>query len=253
MANTYTLNEGQKIRLKNKIIKGAENYKNYLENKSFLIVCEDGTEEIVRFFQLDFKHLTGLKSNLNDINFYNNCANKTISTGNIETRQKYNWTTLKSKSDRIEKIQELLYRDVKKTLLLDELVTNTHVFPVAIRNDDANICVGFVSSINKARSLRKAHSSKNVKRELKIIAILGKRNGESVFDELVYVKDTKLLLRVKQDVLKKVSLNIQLRLRENYAIYTGLNVWSRIGIPSCFRVDTYASKLKRIKLKNRLR
>lgn len=251
MANMNTLSEGQKLRLKSKIVKGAENYKNYLENKSFLIICEDGTEEIVRFFQIDFKHLTGLKSRLGDINFYNNCVNKTISTGNIDTQQKYNWATLKSKSDRIENIHELLYKDAEKTLLLDELVTNTYTFPVAIRNDEINTCVGFAGTVNKARSLRKAHSSKKTKKELKIIAIFGKKNGDSIFDEFVYVKSVRHLLKVNPDVMKKISLNIQIRLRMPNIIYRHLNILEIVSIPACFRKDTYSSKLREIKVKNR--
>lgn len=41
MAKSYKLTEGQKSRLKDKVLRGAQNYKKYLEGKSFLIVCAD--------------------------------------------------------------------------------------------------------------------------------------------------------------------------------------------------------------------
>ena len=182
------LNDGQKERLRNKIIQGAKNFDTYLNDRCFKIVCEDDSETIVRFFQRDFKHLTGLKSNLSTKDFYDKCLNSTISTGNIDTDQKYNWSTLKSKSDRIEIIHELLYTDADKTLLLNDLTTRTGTLPVAIRNDDRKACVGFMDPINRARSLRKASTSQGAKEEKTIIAIYEKKNGDSEFTDIIYEK-----------------------------------------------------------------
>ena len=182
------LTEDKKLTLQERIKQGAQNYERYLVNKSFKIVCEDGSETIVRFFKKDFKHLTGIKSDLSEAQFYEKCLEGKISTGNILTEQKYNWKTLKDKSERIQNIHKLLYEDVDKTLLLNDLETNTHVFPIAIRNDEANICVGFVSDANKARSLRKATSSQDAGHTKVITAIYGKKNGESDYSEAVYKK-----------------------------------------------------------------
>ena len=65
---------------------------------------------------------------------------------------------------------------------------HTNTFPVAIRNDSINSCVAFASSVNKARSLRKAGSSHDTQVEKKIIAIYAKKNGEQEFTETVYKK-----------------------------------------------------------------
>ena len=186
----HPLSEGHKLKLQEKITKGAKNFEKYLNNKCFKIVCEDGTETVVRFFQSDFKHLTGIESDLDDNDFYNKCLNDHISTGNILTDQKYDWSTLKGKSNRIEFLHNLLYEDAEKTLLLNELKVKTTVFPVAIRNDGSKSCVGFVSNINKARSLRKSNSSKDVLSEKNIVAVYGKKNGEQEFSEVVYQKNT---------------------------------------------------------------
>ena len=183
---TNPLSENQKARLRGKVIQGAKNFDQYLNGKCFKIVCDDGSETVVRFFQKDFKHLSGIDSDLNVQDFYDRCLNSTISTGNILTNQKYNWATLKSKSDRIEIIHDLLYTDAEKTLLLNDLNTHTAVMPVAIRNDALKTCVGFMDTVNKARSLRKASNSQDAKETKKIVAIFGQKNGESDFSELVY-------------------------------------------------------------------
>lgn len=185
----HTLSEGHRERLREKVILGAKNFDQYLNDKCFKIVCDDDSETIVRFFQNDFKHLSGINSDLNNGDFYDRCLDRTVSTGNILSDQKYDWPTLKSKSDRIAIIHELLYTDAEKTLLLNDLNVHTTVLPVAIRNDELKTCVGFMDSINKARSLRKSGTSKDAKVEKKIIAIYAKRNGDPDFTEIVYEKE----------------------------------------------------------------
>ena len=73
-------------------------------------------------------------------------------------------------------------------MLLNDLKTNTTTFPVAIRNDEENICIGFVEEIHRARSLRNAKNSFDAAIEKQIVAILGKKNGEEKFTEMIYQK-----------------------------------------------------------------
>jgi len=184
------LTEGNKSRLRASIIQGAINFEQYLNNKIFLILCEDNSQTKIRFFQEDYKHLTGVYSDLNDSEFYDKCKQGIISTGNISTLQKYDWSTLRKKCGKVEQIHELLYSKADKSLLLNQLRTHTTVFPVAIRNDSENICIGFVDDINKARSLRNAKNSFDADTEKKIIAIFGKKNGTEKFEEKVYAKES---------------------------------------------------------------
>ena len=65
----HELTQGHKLRLQRNIIQGAKNYERFLKDKCFKIVCEDNTETIVRFFKGDFKHLTGIESDLSDDEF----------------------------------------------------------------------------------------------------------------------------------------------------------------------------------------
>lgn len=212
--NMCFLSVGHKARLRGQIITGARNYKKYLANKVFKIICEDGEEVDIRFFASDFKHLTGLYSNLDDEEFYQKCVLGIVDIGNIDTNQKYNWSTLKVKGNHIENIHELLYKDCKKTLLLNALDTNTYVFPYAVKNTVSNMCVGFVSGINKARSLRKASSSTKFRTEKTIIAVFAKTLETCTYNELVYISDVLGTYEKDQSLLDKLDNNIQMKFLE---------------------------------------
>lgn len=54
----YTIPNDKRHFLKAKIINGAREYKKYLIDKDFQIICEDGTSHIVRFFTFN-RHSDG--------------------------------------------------------------------------------------------------------------------------------------------------------------------------------------------------
>ena len=100
MANkSQILSDGHKEKIRSQIISGARNYKKQLMDKVFLIVCEDGIEYEVRFFRGDYKHLTGIYSNLSDDDFFEYCVSGKVDKGNIDTQQKYDWGTLKKREE----------------------------------------------------------------------------------------------------------------------------------------------------------
>lgn len=199
------LKEKQRERLRDKIVNGAVQYKNKLMNKEFLVIVEDGCEYTVRFFEKDFVHLTGMSSDLSDERFFENSLMGTLSDGNILEDQKYNWSTLKGKTDRIEKIDQIIYGKTENSLFMINLHTNTGDYPVAIRNKDFETCVGFRDKIHRARTLRKYANSADADMEKEIIAIVSRKAGESVYDEIVYLKDAKLLTEKAQDIVTRIS------------------------------------------------
>lgn len=139
---------------------------------------------------------------------------------------------------------------------MNELITNTRVFPLAIRNDDTDVCVGFVGRINKARTLRKARTSQKTSAERNIIAVFGKRNSDELFDEIVYVKNGENILSICPDICNLISPNAKgLLNREAYYIYDlnrrqvrKLYIYQQRHVPMCFRADTYMERMKRSKL-----
>lgn len=146
--------------------------------------------------------------------FFEYCVNGKIDKGNIDTNQKYDWGTLKKKGRIIQNIHDLLYKDDQKTLLLEALDTNTYVFPLAIKDIANDICVGFVSDIHKARSLRRAKNSTNAKAEKRIIAVLAKNNGDKVYGELVYLSSVKGVYEKNESLIDKMDEPIMMRFME---------------------------------------
>lgn len=133
MGNTNQISVNQRKKLRNNAIKGASQYAHYLMDKVFLVVCEDGKEYELRFLKSDYRHLTGIRTNLDDDTFFEQCKSRTLDIGNINEYQKYNWDTLKTKAKRICDIQRLLYDNIQNALFMINLHTKTRDFPVAIK------------------------------------------------------------------------------------------------------------------------
>ena len=200
----HPINNNKIEYLRSKAITGAIKYKQYLIDKDFCVICEDYSEYIVRFYANDFKHLTGIISNLSNGDFFNNCCNLTLSNGNIDSIQKYNWQTLRNKAMRIENIEKIMYGNSQNSLFLVNLHTNTATFPFAIRNSDADMCIGFTTENNKARTLRKYSSSNDADIEKEIIAIFAKDSNIEKYSEKVFLKKD-VNLKDRQEITIKLS------------------------------------------------
>ena len=203
------IKEADREKLRDQIVVGAQKYRDKLINKDFLIICEDGASYDVRFFSGDFIHLTGVLSNLNSSRFFDNSEKNLLDTGNILEGQKYNWSTLKSKGNEIERIDEIIYGNTANSLFMINLHTNTGDYPVAIRNSDINTCVGFRDSIHRARTLRKFTNSGDADDSKKIIGILAKKPSEELYSELAYVSNIEELLKRKDDIKEIVDETIK--------------------------------------------
>lgn len=68
----HSLSESKKKRIIRDIIIGARLYGKFLVPHDFLIVTNDGKYHEVRFYKEDFAHLVGVRSYLNDLDFYKN-------------------------------------------------------------------------------------------------------------------------------------------------------------------------------------
>lgn len=205
----YTLSPSNRARLRAKIVTGSQKYKTKLMGKIFCVICEDASEYNVRFFSKDFIHLTGVASDLDDERFFENSVKGLLTDGNILENQKYNWSTLKGKSDRIENIDQVIYGDSENSLFIINLHTNTSDYPTAIANKSINTCIGFRSELNRARTLRKYSNSMNADEKKEIIAIFSKIPGKDEYSEFVYMKDNRLLLEKKADIVSRLSEDLK--------------------------------------------
>lgn len=191
------------------VIAGARSYSKLI-NKRFLILTEDNCFTEIEFHINDFKHLTGLSSNLEDRAFFKHALKGTLTKENINEFQKHNLNTLKHKCAKIQQIDKLIYANGNENLVLTNLVTDTYIYNIALKNQKNNICIGFVGKDNHARSLRKKNT--HSEQELSIIAIFEKNINETLsheYSKIVYLRN---IVGVKENILDyKVYLSDELQ------------------------------------------
>ena len=208
----HELNQSCKKRIRKDAIEGARLYQKYLVPNTFLIVTEDGKSKEVCFNKKDFAHLVGVRSSLNDLDFYNHCIQGTLVEDNINVQQHYDFGTIRKKIVRIKKINKIMYANADTNLILINLHTNTVDFPLAIESPKDKMVVAFTGNDNHARSLRNNNQT-NFDEKKKIIAIFSKkRDSKEKYTQLVYLKDYQIL----KDMYEEFDENISVDLLNDY-------------------------------------
>lgn len=201
----HQLNTASKRRIIREVIIGARVYQNHLVAKSFLIVTEDGEAKEVCFHKDDFAHLVGVRSTLNDLDFYNHCIKGTLTESNIKAQQHYDFGTIRKKIVRIKKINRIIYANAKTNLVLINLHTNTTDFPLAIESIEDKMVVAFTGKDNHARSLRNNNQSRSDEKK-NIIAIFSKNKlSKDLYNTLIYIKRTEILADDSKPFRKLIS------------------------------------------------
>ena len=205
--STRMLNARNKRVLTQYIKQAAVLYNKYLLNRDFLIICDDFSTYKIRFHRRKFKHLTGIKTSLSEINFFNNALNGIIAESDLNTQQKYDFSTLKKKCCRLTKADLFLNSHTKTTLLLECLHTNTYDFPIAINNIELDMCVACKSnhSFFEASSLRTSSNSKNASKIKTIICVISKMQSEEKFTNINYISNIKLIVNNVPDFKNIIS------------------------------------------------
>lgn len=204
----HELNQSSKKRIRKDAIEGARLYQKYLVPNTFLIVTEDGKSKEVCFNKKDFAHLVGVRSSLNDLDFYNHCIQGTLVEDNINVQQHYDFGTIRKKIVRIKKINKIMYANADTNLILINLHTNTVDFPLAIESPKDKMVVAFTGNDNHARSLRNSNQT-NSDEKKKIIAIFSKkRDSKEKYTQLVYLKDYQILKDMYEEFDENISVNL---------------------------------------------
>lgn len=193
----HSLSESKKKRIIRDIIMGSRLYAKFLVPHDFLIVTSDGKYNEVRFHKEDFAHLVGVRSYLNDLDFYKNCIKGTIAENNIKDQQHYDFGTIRKKIMRITKIHKIIYADAQTNLVLVHLHTKTQDFPLAIENTHDKMVVAFIGKDLHARSLRNNNQTN-----------VDEKNSKSKYSNCIYLKNYGILKDVCCDLNSKVSVKI---------------------------------------------
>lgn len=193
----HSLSKSKKKRIIRDIIIGARLYGKFLVPHDFLIVTNDGKYHEVRFHKEDFAHLVGVRSYLNDLDFYKNCIKGTIAENNIKDQQHYDFGTIRKKIMRITKIHKICDADAQTNLVLVHLHTKTQDFPLAIENTHDKMVVAFIGKDLHARSLRNNNQTN-----------VDEKNSKSKYSNCIYLKNYVILKYVCCDLNSKVSVKI---------------------------------------------
>lgn len=193
----HSLSKSNKTRIIRDIIVGARLYEKFLVPYDFLIVTNDGEYNEVRFNKGDFAHLVGVRSHLNDLDFYKNCIKGTIAENNINNQQRYDFGTIRKKVMRITKINMIVYANAQTNLVLVNLHTKTRDFPLAIESTNDKMVVAFTGKDLHARSLRNNNQTN-----------ADEKNSKSKYSNCVYLKNYKVLKSICCDLEEKVSVKI---------------------------------------------
>ena len=197
----HKLNQSAKRRIKNNIIIGARLYQKYLVPYSFLIITEDDSFKEICFNRKDFIHLTGIRSNLSDLEFYDHCLKGTISENNFYNQQHYDFGTIRKKIIRIAKINKIIDANGDTNLILFNFHTHTKDFPLAIESDKDKMVVAFIGKDNHARSLRNNNQVLSDSRK-RIIAIFSKeRINNKKYERIIYLKNHENLINLSDDLI----------------------------------------------------
>lgn len=169
------------------IIKAAQNYQKYLQDKTFLIIYQNGikTDAVqVGFRSSHFLHLTGVVTKLSAQRFYEKCLNRKLSFQDIELDNK---GKAQQKLFVLPFLHELLYHNC----MIGNFI-NSGIYIRAdyfIGNTKAVLSVGFRcgKKVDFPVTLYKEDVRKLSQPTNKVLAIFVKDNEQQVYTECTYL------------------------------------------------------------------
>lgn len=210
---SYTLEEARKI-----IMNCAKQYHENLENKIFLIIFRDRSDNLIKYLEISFKrenyqHLTGVdmidengnrREHVAEL-FYVKCLNRTLKKNEI--RLKRDGTTILKLAAlpalmQIYKITKIIadYNKNGPYLVADKIVGNIN-FCLGIKQiSDDNLYVPVSSLLENIKKMGVNQSQ--------VLAVFSKECNESIYREVRHVSKGVNLNRVKfsAEILEKISL-----------------------------------------------
>ena len=202
---SHTITQTQKERIVDLVISSCRFYDKNLINKRFLIITESYRKSILCFKPVDFLHLTGLSANMSPDRFYNLCRNGFLSHTNIPSTQHYAYRNIIAKLKILNNLQFLIYADASTNLFLINIITNTTIFPIGLRNDNKNCAIMFKGRDNHARSTRTARHCQNVALSERIICILQKEVSAIKWNKLIYIRNSDEIINNAPDLKGEID------------------------------------------------
>lgn len=183
--------EIQKMELRQDIIEASRLYKDWFVGKTFMYVFENKHIQVTYRIK-DFKHLTGVASNIGAKDFYKHSIEEVLSENNIINSSRYPFNLARKKVTALLNFKCLIDVDL---LILEEITTDSTTYKFGVADLEFTLCL--INPTDKKgkvinddyfvpQSLRVEDSVSRSKNVYEVNFIFVKENNESVYSKLLY-------------------------------------------------------------------
>lgn len=187
----------------------AELYKNHLVGKRFMYVFECRYIEVI-YKAANFRHLTGVATNLSAKAFYRFAANKQLQANQIYFTAQHSYDLCKKKIKHINQLSNLAGSE---SFMLEEIITNTKTYKFGTTNLNFTLCLAkeiddkgnekgdcFV-----VESLRDEDCFSKSKTAFNITHIFSKSNDMKKYTDILYMDSSTSLDDLPEAILEMLS------------------------------------------------
>lgn len=198
--------EIQKMELRQDIIEASKLYKDWFVGKTFMYVFENKYIQVTYRIK-DFKHLTGVASNIGAKDFYKHSIEKVLSENNIINSLRYPFNLSRKKVTALLNFKSLIEVDL---LILEEITTDSTSYKFGVADLEFTLCLINPTDKNGKvinddyfvpQSLRVEDSVSRSKNAYEVNFIFVKENNESLYSKLLY-NDKKYSISTLSDEIK---------------------------------------------------
>lgn len=201
-----------KIQITKDIINAAQIYAAKLVGYSFLYIFENKSIEVM-YRKKDFKHLTGVETDLSADEFFKQAVNKHLQYKQISFSQRHPYDLCVKKVKELQNIQLITNSEI---LLIEDLRTSTALYKFGLTelnftlclNQDVNDFGRVVSDKYTPRSLRVEDSFKRSSNIYGVRYIFSKRNDEKYYNILNYKSKQDSGLGLSDNILGKIDVDL---------------------------------------------
>ena len=193
------------------ICKAARLYKEHLVGSRFLYAFDDRYIEVI-YKVVNFKHLTGVETNLSAKKFYEYAVKNQLQASQIHFSAQHPYSLCTRKIKHICQIATLASSEC---FMLEEIKTNTQTYKFGTTNLNFSLCMNKELDDNgEARddcyivqSLRDEDCFSRSKSAYVVTHILSRKNDEKVYTELRYISQSSAIDDLSDEILAMVDLN----------------------------------------------
>jgi len=197
------------------ICNAAMEYKKNLVGKTFLYVFDNRYIEVM-FKVSNFKHLTGVDSNLNAKSFYQLAVEGKLQGTQIYFSAQHPFQLSKKKIQHINNISNLA---TSESFLLENITTSTQTYKFGSTDLNFTLCFNKQNPTGikpdayfTVESLRDEDCFVRSANVYSITHILAKANDSSLYTDVIYIENGKNLSDIPQLVISKLSPELKIQI-----------------------------------------